>query len=182
MVMNDSVFADVFNAFVFEGKKMVDPGKMYDASRFYSRVMLRELKAQYPEDEDFDATLWKNATARLCEVCGHDVILVMFCIDSVQYELPVHQMIYDTVSWEWSRRFTSSPKAVPVFTVFVYTGSEPWDAPTELSDMFSYDPSSPWWKVLPQYSVRVISIGQLTDAEKSKCAPETMAFWDAIVS
>ena len=110
---------------------------------------------------------------------------------SIHYAMPVRTMLYDSMqcasqvdikskenrknkessnSSEFLSGFTKEDKLIPVITLVVYFGSEEWDGPTNIRDMF-IDVDKPVTKYLPNYNINLI-YPQLPDLELAKLKSE----------
>ena len=110
---------------------------------------------------------------------------------NIHYAMPVRTMLYDSMqcasqvdikskenrknkessnSSEFLSGFTKEDKLIPVITLVVYFGSEEWDGPTNIRDMF-IDVDKPVTKYLPNYNINLI-YPQLPDLELAKLKSE----------
>ena len=99
--------------------------------------------------------------------------------------MPVRGMIYDALNYgrqvntisknhrdksdlkepaEFLSGFTADDYLTPVVTITVYWGSEPWDAPRSLHEMFHSN--SALLKYVADYKLNLISPAEITDFEK----------------
>ncbi len=136
-------FADLFNGAVFGGEQVIHPNDLQAASEQYST-----------SDEDSsqrfrDIKMYLNNGEALR-------ILAVENQNKVDYTLPYRCMEYDVLEYgrqlkelrqanrqnrrlhtpaEWLSGISRDDRLVPVYTLCLYHGEEPWDGPLSLRDM-----------------------------------------------
>ena len=126
----------------------------------------------------------KGAVIRSTGDCTY-LILGVENQTEIHYAMPVRGMIYDGINYgsqvnEISRRhrtdhdlnspaeflsgFTAEDHLTPVVTITVYWGSQPWDGPRSLHEMFHTN--STILKYVADYKLNLISPADITDFEK----------------
>ena len=144
-------FADFFNAVLFGGEQVISPDELEDADTEESSVLEhREYAESIKASRDSIKICKKSLT--------HDVELVMLGIESqehIHYAMPMRVMGYDYGTYkkqydrnakkyhtkdgmtddEYLSRMKQTDRFIPVITVVVYYGDNPWDGATTLHGM-----------------------------------------------
>ena len=135
-----TVFADVFNHGMFQGKTIIQPDKLVDldsASRHAGLVSkVRDVVKKYDDQI-------------VCMILGAENQ------HNIHFAMPLRIMDYDLRSYEKQRQeiqaehkkeknlkgdeylsgFSKTDKLLPVYTLVVYWGKEEWSGPRDLHDM-----------------------------------------------
>lgn len=145
---NRDRFADIFNAFFFQGKSIVQPENLKEleseeTAGIYSNEFFRHFRRVRDVAKGVDC-----------------VILGIENQTNVHYAMPLRTMIYDMLKYQsqvealakhnmnnsylkGSGEFLSGLKKddrlLPVLTLIIYYGSTPWDGPRTLKDMLRMD-------------------------------------------
>ena len=78
----------------------------------------------------------------------------------------LHQINKDKLSSdEFLSGFKKTDKLTPIIPVTLYWGTEPWDAPTHLHDMFQ-DIDENLLQFIPDYHINLVEPSSITDFEK----------------
>ncbi|MCD8346932.1 MAG: Rpn family recombination-promoting nuclease/putative transposase [Lachnospiraceae bacterium] len=72
-------------------------------------------------------------------------------------------------SSEFLGRFYKEDKLIPCITLVVYWGTEPWQGPLRLSDMFM---ESPWTQYASDYQMHLLDVQRINDAELNSYGDE----------
>ena len=69
-------------------------------------------------------------------------------------------------------RFRKKDRLIPIISLVFYYGSEPWDGPVDLYDMFQLEGTKEekeiLEKYLPNYKINLVDAERLKDVEKRK--------------
>ncbi len=189
----NTIFADVFNYAIFNGKQIIQPDQLVD--RDVSEIALPFGKdgALIPVQRYRD--LLKGYVIK--EYQGK--LLALLGIESqseIHYAMPVKCMLYDTLNYaaqvnlkageyrekrtkkeqdfkespaEFLSGFHAEDKLTPVITITVYWGMDPWDGPRTLKEMFDLElfkeePEILNW--MPEYRLPLIVPGEIQQFEK----------------
>ena len=143
---NNEQFADFFNAVLFSGEQVISPDELEDADTEGSSILEhREYAESIQSSRDSIKICKKSMT--------HGVELVMLGLESqehIHYAMPMRVMGYDYSTYkkqydcnakkyqkadgmtedEYLSRMKKTDKFMPVITVVVYYGDNPWDGAT----------------------------------------------------
>lgn len=150
---NPKYFADSFNYYLFDGKQIIkaDNLQMLDPTEM----------AIIPKEASEEAVEKIRDVLKQCILMADDkATYLMLGIENqtdVHYALPVKNMIYDALNYgkqvsetakkhrekkdvqgsaEFLSGFTKDDKLKPLITLTIYFGSDNWDAPRSLKEMF----------------------------------------------
>ena len=139
-------FADLFNGVFFQGKPVIRAERLLEASETYSDIA--------------DNLLDRTRDLKMMTDAGETLrILALENQANIDYTLPYRCMQYDTLEYgrqirerkkyNKARKLLSTPaerlcgitrqdRLVPVYTLCLYHGEEPWDGPLSLRDMVGF--------------------------------------------
>ena len=163
------IFADLFNAYIYNGKQVIQPDRLEPADRLLSEVIGNAKgQAKLTRYRDvFKAYRDKNATYILLGIENQMAI---------HYAMPLRNMIYDSLSLlarlrqksakhlalkdlkrpdEFLSRFAKTDHIDPVITITVYYGSDLWDGPYSLHEMMRF-PDETLKSLVPNYFLNLI--------------------------
>ena len=160
-------FADLFNASCFQGKLMVDAGKL---RRLVERIQTKV------SDEEKRKSIYRDIRMQLPEGTKF-IILTVENQMLVDYEMPWRIMRYDCVEYEnqineihrkkreefqkqhaneakkasnrkLMEKMNEADRLYPVYTICFYHGSEPWTGPRSLKEMMDFGEIGESWQNL----------------------------------
>ncbi len=175
-------FADICNYCLFDGQDVIQAEDLreMDTKEFLELAGLFGRGQQIQRIRD----ILKGAVIRSTGDCTY-LILGVENQTEIHYAMPVRGMIYDGINYgsqvnEISRRhrkahnlnspaeflsgFTAEDHLTPVVTITVYWGSQPWDGPRSLHEMFHTN--STILKYVADYKLNLISPADITDFAK----------------
>lgn len=175
-------FADICNYCLFDGQGVIQAEDLreMDTKEFLELAGLSAKGQHIQRIRD----ILKGAVIRSTGDCTY-LILGVENQTEIHYAMPVRGMIYDGINYgsqvnEISRRhrkghdlnspakflsgFTAEDHLTPVVTITVYWGSQPWDGPRSLHEMFHTN--STILKYVADYKLNLISPADITDFEK----------------
>ena len=189
---DDERFADCYN--VAAHGDLMDASKLHVMDRVLDGTLSKNTdKGLQPEQE----ILTYSKTRDVIRGYGDDAgtICAITCIENQQdiyYGEVAQMMIYDACQYDkqmhdirrehekkqdlrgsgWLRGFGPDDRLLPVTTVCVYYGDEPWDAATQLHDIidFSCFPEAKqeiWKGLVPNYHITVLDVKRMSDEEIS---------------
>ena len=160
------IFADLFNAWMYGGKQVIDPGSLMTEDSVQPRP---EYARPYKHVRDVGKMYQKDG-----------VQLVLLGIENqeqIDYSAPVRIMQFDGADYQNQVRrteeenrkrlglktglpaFFREDRIVPVITLILYFGEEEWDRPVRLHDMLAFPKGDTRIKMLvPDYPIHVISV------------------------
>ena len=160
------IFADLFNAWMYGGKQVIDPGSLMTEDSDQPRP---EYARPYKHVRDVVKMYQKDG-----------VQLVLLGIENqeqVDYSAPVRIMQFDGADYQNQVRrteeenrkrlglktglpaFFREDRIVPVITLILYFGEEEWDRPVRLHDMLAFPKGDTRIKMLvSDYPIHVISV------------------------
>ncbi|MDE5823185.1 MAG: Rpn family recombination-promoting nuclease/putative transposase, partial [Lachnospiraceae bacterium] len=180
-----SVFADVFNQFLYHGHQIIKPDSLVEIDTTEIAVPYGADHGSVPEQRYRDVTkLLMAMTDGLVAYC----ILAVENEAKINYAAPVKNGLYDFLQLahqvtaaaashresrskddrpsgdEFLSGFWKNDRLIPVLTVIVYFGSGKWDGPLSLREMYS-DCGEEVLKYVADYHVNLITPNGLTDRE-----------------
>ena len=146
----NAIFADAFNYLIYGGKKVIDPAGLTEIDTATSAVGKKDALQKYRD-------VLKAAVIKQDEKMSY-VLLGVENQMEVHYAMPVRNMVYDALQYDKqvamiaadnrrNKRFSSgtmrnngeflsgflrTDKILPVITLTLYFGTEPWDGPLSL--------------------------------------------------
>ena len=147
-------FADLCNYVLYDGEPVIQPD-------FLEEKDTTEVLSVFGTDQkQIHIQKWRDLLKSTVIRSFQGVCLILIGVEAqadIHYAMPVKNMIYDALNYGYqvkeaarkhkqSRDYTDSAeflsgfqaddKLTPVITITVYLGSEDWDAPRRLSDMY----------------------------------------------
>ncbi|MBE5883509.1 MAG: transposase [Lachnospiraceae bacterium] len=158
----DSVrFADLINGYIYHGREMISPQDIREINCSIARI------AKTVKKDKFNGVIDTQVVTAdvMCEV-GQDMRVALIALENqsdIHYAMPVrvmnaesiqyhkqwrvtakhHRKVKDLKGAEFLSGFSKEDKLVPMITIVIYFGKEPWDGPTSLKqmmDLASYPP------------------------------------------
>ena len=166
---NNERFADLFNAVLFEGRRMIDPEALAEADTDVSSILKFNGHAE---------TLQRILDVVKKSAYGVDfVILGLENQQRINYAMPLRHIVGDALGYlkeyseiakqnkadghwdspdEFLSGFRKEDRLHPMVTLCVYYGEEPWDGPFSLTDMLEI----PDWlkEAVSDYKMNLIQV------------------------
>ncbi len=179
-------FADAFNACVFGGKQVVKADELSLQEKDPAEMGIVFANGQ------------KDVVSKLRDVLKKCVIMsnekmtfLLLGIENqsdVHYAMPVRNLLYDALNYgqqvseiasehrkekdlkdaEFLSGFSKEDKIIPVITLTVYFGSDKWDGPRSLKDMFPDDIDEEVLSKVDDYHLHLIIPAEIKDFSKFK--------------
>lgn len=156
IALND-VFADIFNVLLFSGKTIISEDELVD------EIVFSQYKADddsLHEQERDTLKIWKNNNVRL----------VLYGIEnqtSPDRDMPFRVIGYDGASYRSQLLDEVNKERIPVVTIILYFGKQPWNYSKYLKDCFN--PKLPYneatellWDYISDYRINVFDIPRLS--------------------
>lgn len=150
---NNEQFADLFNAVLFDGKQIIKPEELKEVDTEESSVLEHRAYAESIKAARDNIKIQKKST-----VFGVQFVLLgLESQEHIHYAMPMRVMGYDYGSYkkqydsnakkyktaeginndEYLSRMKKTDKFIPVITIVIYYGEEPWDGATSLHEMLN---------------------------------------------
>lgn len=175
---NNERFADLFNAQFFQGKQVVHPDELESISEKYIEKPAKTHHNQITTERirDIQKRLKSGGILR---------VLAIESQTYVDYTMPWRCMNYDFLEYGKQIReikdrnmrnnkfstsaerlcgFLKSDHIIPVYTICLYHGQEPWDGPRSLQDMMDFGEDSDQWRELfADYRFRLVCMNEVNN-------------------
>ena len=172
-------FANLFNGVIYGGRQVILPEDLEEVNPVSSvSVKNRTGKTKNMKKYRDIIMKWRNQATL--------VLLANESQDKVHYAMPHKVMLYDGMDYEtqirnnWKNfndRRKQNKKAgqslehlTAIISLVFYYGSEPWDGPVDLYDMFRLEGTKEekeiLEKYLPNYKINLVDAERLEDVEK----------------
>ncbi len=181
-----NVFADLFNHLMYDGEPVLKPESLTEMNTEEIALPFTNDAKSFPVQKYRDVL--KNAVIMEDGVAAYVMILGIENQDNVHYAMPVKNMLYDAINYSSqvaeiakehkkahdivdSAEFLSGMKRddrlIPVVTLVVYFGQDPWDGPVSLHQMFPRVGEG-IMKYVPEYRINLVSPVSMTEEEIDK--------------
>ena len=179
-----SVFADIFNFYLYEGQQVIDPGQLKELDP-------AELSMPYGMDRKGEPVqryrdLFKALSAMEDQRAAY-LLLGIESQDEVHYAAPVRNLLYDALQYarqveetarnhrekkdyrgrdrgEFLSGFYREDKLLPVITLVVFFSPKEWDGPRSLREMMASKDAA-IRSMLPDYQIHLVSPAELSKAD-----------------
>ncbi len=172
-----SVFADIFNFYLYEGQQVIDPGQLRELDP-------AELSMPYGTDRKGEPV------QRYRDLFKALLLLGIESQDEVHYAAPVRNLLYDALQYarqveetarnhreqkdyrgrdrgEFLSGFYREDKLLPVITLVVFFSPKEWDGPRSLREMMAAEDAA-IRSMLPDYRIHLVSPAELSKADFGK--------------
>lgn len=184
---NREHFADAFNFFIFNGRRVIKTEKL-------KALDPTEIGLVFQEKEN-DIVQKVRDVLKQCVVMQDDkvyyLILGIENQTNIHYAMPVRNMLYDVLNYgqqvseqarqhkkdkdvsgdEYLSGFSKKDKLKPVITLVIYFGTEEWDAPRNLKEMFG-DVDEHILRYTADYKVNLIIPKEIREEDFSRFATD----------
>ena len=190
-ISQNEIFADVFNFFIYNGRRVIKPESLKDENTEESTIFFIDGK------KTETAQRYRDVLKSCVVKRGKHASYVLLGIENqsmIHHAMPVKVAVYDMLQYdgqvkkiasehkqnkdkmsggEYLSGFTKSDKLIPVITLVIYFGSEKWDAPTSLYEMFDFnEENKDFMPFVQDYKINLIQPAALTDEELKKFATD----------
>ena len=179
-------FADAFNSCVFDGKQVVKADELSLQEKDPLELGIAFVNGKKDVVQKLRDVLKK------CVIMGNDkMTFLLLGIENqseVHYAMPVRNLLYDALNYgqqvseiasehrkekdlrdaEFLSGFSKEDKIIPVITLTVYFGSDKWDGPRSLKDMFPEDIDEEVLSKVDDYHLHLIVPAEIKDFSKFK--------------
>jgi len=172
-------YADLINAFVFQGEQVVGSGDIAEMDTRVTGAIGRIRRR-------FEVLKYRDLIRRVA--LGAEFVLIgLENQDKVHYAMPVRVMLQDSAGYDRQLRrkrreyrgrsgmgaaeflsgFLKQDRLYPVFTLVLYYGKEPWDGARELYELMDYDNlPERLRKMLNNYRIHVLEVRRFAHIER----------------
>ena len=182
-----SVFADIFNFYLYEGQQVIHPGQLRELDP-------AEISMPYGADRKGEPVqryrdLFKALSAMEDRRAAY-LLLGIESQDEVHYAAPVRNLLYDALQYarqveetarnhreqkdyrgrdrgEFLSGFYREDKLLPVITLVVFFSPKEWDGPRSLREMMAAEDAA-IRSMLPDYRIHLVSPAELSKADFGK--------------
>ena len=179
-------FADAFNSCVFDGKQVVKADELSLQEKDPT-----EFGIVFANGEK-DVVQKLRDVLKKCVIMSSDkMTFLLLGIENqseVHYAMPVRNLLYDALNYgqqvseiaaehrkeknlrdaEFLSGFSKEDKIIPVITLTVYFGSDKWDGPRSLKEMFPKDIGEEVLRKVDDYHLHLIIPTEIKDFSKFK--------------
>ena len=178
-------FADLCNYMLYDGQQVIFPEDLQerDSTELLSVLGIDEKENQIQKWRD----LLKTAIIKSTPKAFYVLIGVENQTD-IHYAMPVRSMLYDALNYgkqinetqkrhkqdndklssaEFLSGFKRTDKLIPIIPITLYWGTDVWNAPTHLHEMFD-DIDENLLAFIPDYHVNLIAPNLISDFDKFK--------------
>ncbi len=191
-MQKNSVFADAFNFYIYQGEKVIKPDDLHELDTSESAVI-------FTSDTDNSAGKYSDAShqryrdiLKSAVIKEHsDTIYAVLGIENqsdIHYAMPVRNLIYDALQYgrqirntsvrhkanhthlthsEYLSGFRKEDKLTPVITLVLYFGVDKWDGPRSIHEMLDTSDSR-LLKYVQDYSINLIEPAGIAPTELDK--------------
>ena len=184
-IAQNDVFADIFNFFIWGGKQVIKADSLSDESVEEGAVVLAG-------EESETAQRYRDVLKSCVIKRGEGASYVLLGVENqanIHYAMPVRSMVYDALQYdkqvkrasqqhrqgkdkltgeEFLSGFTKEDRLTPVITLVVYFGTERWDAPRSVHEMFDQTYGEHMMSFVPDYKINLLEPAALSDEDLAK--------------
>lgn len=179
-MQNNAVFADIFNQFIYDGQQVIQPD------------CLSELDTTSLGRGHSGKILQKNRDVLklVMKTDGHTAYCILGVENQakIHYAMVVRNLLYDALRLneqvrricvsngkakkyrnvaEFLSRFTKDDRILPVITLVIHFGSDPWDGATELRELYDCEDERVL-RLAPSYKLNLVDPAHMTECEIAK--------------
>ena len=179
------IFADLFNAYLYDGQQVIVPENLQPADRLLSEVIGND-------NGLVKLTRFRDVFKVYQDQNASYVLLGIENQMAIHYAMPLRNMIYDALSLlaeqrqisaqhvalkdlvqpdEYLSRFAKKDRLGPVISLVVYYGTKPWDGPLTLHDMISF-PNEELRRFMPDYFINLVIPAKMWEEHRSSLKTE----------
>ena len=179
-------FADAFNACVFGGKQVVNADELSLQEKDPA-----EIGIIFANGKKDTVSKLRDVLKKCVIMSNEKMTFLLLGIENqsdVHYAMPVRNLLYDALNYgqqvseiasehrkekdlrnaEFLSVFSKEDKIIPVITLTVYFGSDKWDGPRSLKDMFPDDIDEEVLSKVDDYHLHLIIPAEIEDFSKFK--------------
>ena len=174
-------FADAFNSSVFGGKQVIRADEMA-----LQEMDTAELGIVFANEETDIVQKYRDILKKCVVMSNGKMMFLLLGIENqseVHYAMPVRNLLYDALNYgqqvkqiaaehrkekdlkdaEFLSGFSKTDKIIPVISLVVYFGSDKWDGPRSLKEMFPEDIAQEILDEVEDYRLHLIIPSEIED-------------------
>lgn len=178
-------FADLCNYKLYDGEQVILPEDLQerDSTEILSILGL--------DDKEIQAQKWRDLLKSAVIKSTQSVFYVLIGVENqtdVHYTMPVRNMLYDALNYgkqvneakkkheknedgmtytEFLSGFKKDDKLTPIIPITLYWGTDEWDAPTHIHEMFG-EIDKKLLEFIPDYRINLVAPNLIDDFDKFK--------------
>ena len=179
-------FADAFNSSVFGGRQVIKADEMT-----LQEMDPTELGIVFANEEMDIVQKYRDILKRCVLMSDGKMRFLLLGIENqseVHYAMPVRNLLYDALNYgqqvnriatdhrkeknlknaEYLSGFSKTDKIIPLISLVIYFGSDKWDGPRSLKEMFPEDIDKEILNEVEDYRLHLIIPSEITDFSKFK--------------
>lgn len=194
---NNTVFADAVNYLLYQGEAVIDPKKLQERDATELTVLFEADqkeggKAKNGSGKNLETKQkFRDVLKKTVIMQDDKLTYLIFGIENqtdIHYAMPVRNMIYDALQYgrqvdetaakhredkDWENEqeylsgFKKTDKLLPVITLVLHFGTEPWDGPESLHEMLTI-PDPRLVPYIQDYKIHLIDPARLTEKDLEK--------------
>lgn len=147
-------FADLINGYVYHGEKRIHPEDVREVNRSVARIAARDKRGKEIQTQVITADVVREVSCNM-----RVAIVALESQTDIHYAMPIRVMNLESAyyhkQWGAARKrhredkdlsgaeflsgYAKEDKLIPVITIVVYWGQEPWDGPICLKEMMKLE-------------------------------------------
>ena len=184
--INDAnVFADVFNYYVFSGRKVIEPQNLEELDTSALLTVFGK------NGDEKTIQRYRDALKKVTLMADDDAAYIVMGIEAqthIDYGMPIRTFLYDGLQYDsQARTIKAAHKAagdkhsddefvsglykndgiLPVITIVIYFGSKPWDGATSLKELYKCKRQE-LIDLAPDYNMHLIEPARMTNEDFEK--------------
>lgn len=181
-ISNNEKFADIFNYYIYNGRKVIQPDNLKERDTTELIGILMEDSGTYTEEKIRDVL--KQCVVKQSSMSTY-VLMGIESQADVHYAMPVRNALYDMINYasqveekskehrknkdlkgaEFLSGFSKYDKIKPIITLVIYFGSDEWDGPRSLYEMLETH-NKDILKYVPDYKMNILIPSEIENTEK----------------
>lgn len=183
-------FAQMFNAAMFHEHPVIEPTRLseLDPSKTVTLHPHTEDGVNHPGTSSKER-FTKETYRDILKIYNNRALMMICGIenqDKIHYAMPVRHMLYDALQYhdQWREYKHSHEKAkdlkgaeylsgiskadrfIPVFTLCIYWGADPWDGPKNLQEMLDIPPELEQYRdKIGNYTLNILEVNAIDDLD-----------------
>ena len=182
---NNEHFADLCNYALYNGNSIIQPEELMEQDS------TENLSILLSDGNEELVQRWRDLLKKAVIKSDGKAIYILIGVENqteVHYAMPIRTMLYDALNYssqvkdialrhrkqkdemskaEFLSGFCQTDKLMPVITITVYWGSDAWDAPTNLHDMFD-DIDVELKGFIPDYHINLVAPYHMQESDFKK--------------
>ncbi len=174
-------FADLYNGIMFQGRQVITPEELTEASEQYKE------KEEHSGKKDKNPSTFVTRNRDLKKYMKNGALLRVLSVENqnlTDYSMPFRCMEYDTMEYrkqlqalrkknarakdyetaaERMCRVKRNDRLNPSYTICLYHGEEAWDGPRTLKDMMKFEDEDAFEKYFADYPMLLYCVNEKND-------------------